>query len=207
MKDRHSLISQEEAAKREQICKNFDDHLKTIKSQMSSDVAQSKAENDMIKKETDELEIKYEELKLECAEKKAIMIASLEEQDGKQESIEQALDTQISSQAEEVKKRAEVYKLETAKSIAEEEQLFKVLKEYKSKYQEFQKANKFSKLNQKKFAKDVQILGNHQKQLQTQHDDLMASLDINQEVKDADMISDLIQQKQLALEATESNWE
>ena len=165
MKDRHSLISQEEAAKREQICKNFDDHLETIKSQMSSDVAQSKAENDMIKKETDELEIKYEELKLECAEKKAIMITSLEEQDGKQESIEQALDTQISSQAEEVKKRAEVYQLETAKSIAEEEQLFKVLKEYKSKYQEFQKANKFSKLNQKKFAKDVQILGNHQKQL------------------------------------------
>ena len=46
---------------------------------MSSDVAQSKAENDMIKKETDELEVKYEELKKECAEKMALMTTSLEE--------------------------------------------------------------------------------------------------------------------------------
>lgn len=73
----------------------------------------------MIRKETNELELKYEGLKMECAEKMELMTTSLEGQDEKHESIELALDTQITSQAEEVKKRAEVYMQETVRLIKE----------------------------------------------------------------------------------------
>ena len=40
---------------------------------MASDVAQSQQENELIRKETDELETKYDELKKECTEKMALM--------------------------------------------------------------------------------------------------------------------------------------
>ena len=71
--ERHTAIASEEAAKREKICQNFDEHLETIKSQMASDVAQSQQENELIRKETDELETKYDELMKECTEKMALM--------------------------------------------------------------------------------------------------------------------------------------
>ena len=74
---------------------------------MASDVSQSQQENEMIRKETDELEQKYEELKKECAEKMELMNSQLNEQDGKHSSIEEALDKQISDQAEEIKNKVE----------------------------------------------------------------------------------------------------
>lgn len=91
--ERHTAIANEEAQKREKICLNFDEHLETIKSQMASDVAQSQAENELIRKETDELEAKYAELKKECTEKMALMTQQLDEQDGKHEDIESTLST------------------------------------------------------------------------------------------------------------------
>jgi len=60
---------------------------------MASDVAQSQAENELIRKETDELEAKYAELKKECTEKMALMTQQLDEQDGKHEDIESTLST------------------------------------------------------------------------------------------------------------------
>lgn len=41
---------------------NFDEHLRTIKSQMADDVARSKEENEMIRRETEELDAKFQEL-------------------------------------------------------------------------------------------------------------------------------------------------
>ena len=76
-----------------------------------------------------------------------LMTNQLNEQDGKHVTIEEALDQQINDQAEEIKKKAEQYKEQTEKRIEEEKQLITVLKEYKTKYQEFQKATKSSKQN------------------------------------------------------------
>lgn len=79
-----------------------------------------------------------------------------------------------------------------------------MLKEYKQKYQEFQKATKYSKQNQRKFAKDVQQLAVHQKQLEADHATLAANLDIAGEPEE---ISDLIKEKQDEINQRETEWD
>ena len=101
---------------------------------MAEDVAKSKEENELIQKETADLEVKYEELQKECAEKMELMTTQLGEQDGKQSGIEDTLTTQIDNQAEELKKQVEAYKEQTKVKVEEEKQLLNVLKEYKAKY-------------------------------------------------------------------------
>ena len=71
--ERHFDIKNDEQAKREQILKNFDEHLGTIRFQMAEDVEKSKEENELLKKETADLEAKFEDLKKECVEKMEMM--------------------------------------------------------------------------------------------------------------------------------------
>ncbi len=149
--ERHNEIATEEASKREKIIQNFEEHLKTIKSQMADDVGRSKEENEMIAKETEDLTVKYEDLKKECIEKMELMTTQMSEQDGKSTSIEDTLNVQINTQAEEIKKQVEAYKEQTKIKVEEEKSLINVLKEYKAKYQEFNKATQSSKKNHKKF--------------------------------------------------------
>ena len=60
---------------------------------MADDVAKSREENQALQKETEELEVKYEDLKKECTEKIELMTTQLDEQGGKQSSIESTLST------------------------------------------------------------------------------------------------------------------
>jgi len=171
---------------------------------MAEDVARSKEENELIQKETEDLEGKYEELRKECSEKMEMMSKQLEEQDGKSAGIEDTLTTQINTQAEEIKKQVEAYKEQTKLKVEEEKQLVQVLKDYKAKYQEFQQATKFSKQNHKKFAKEVQSLDNRKKALEIEYVSLCTDLSISCEPDD---VSDLIEEKQRELAATEQAWE
>ena len=91
--ERHNEIAHEEQSKREKIIANFEEHLKTIKSQMADDVERSKEENEQIRKETEDLEQKYQELKSECTEKMELMTTQMDEQDGKSQNIEDTLST------------------------------------------------------------------------------------------------------------------
>jgi hypothetical protein len=50
---------------------------------MAEDLKASTEENELIKKETADLEAKYEDLKKECTEKMEMMTKQLGEQDGK----------------------------------------------------------------------------------------------------------------------------
>lgn len=134
---------------------NFDEHLRTIKSQMADDVARSKEENEMIRRETEELDAKFQELSKECVEKMGMMDKQLDEQESKQNGIEDTLTTQIDSQAEELKKQVEAYKQQTKIKQDEEQQLIAVLKSYKQKYQEFRQASLQTKQSQKRLAKDI----------------------------------------------------
>ena len=65
--------------KREDIVKNFDEHLRTIKQSMEKDVSQSQEENKQLIAETADLENKYEDLKKECAEKIELMNTQMSE--------------------------------------------------------------------------------------------------------------------------------
>lgn len=135
---------------------------------MADDVARSKEENDLIRKETEDLDVKFQELAKECQEKMELMDKQIEEQNNKQNGIEDTLTTQIDTQAEELKKQVEAYKEQTKLKLDEEQQLISVLKSYKQKYQEFKQATLFSKKNHKKFAKEVQALGNRKRALETE---------------------------------------
>ena len=64
---------------------------------MADDVERSKEENDMIRKETEDLTVKYQELKQECTEKMELMTKQMEDQDGKSSSIEDTLSEQINT--------------------------------------------------------------------------------------------------------------
>ena len=143
--ERHAEICVEEVSKREQILKNFDEHLVTIRSQMSEDVAKSREENELIRQETETLQAQYADLYAECTEKKELMQKQLAEQESKTSNIEETLHSQITTQAEELKKNVEVYRENTKIKLEEEKQLLKVLTDYKGKFKEFQKATKSSK--------------------------------------------------------------
>lgn len=54
---------------------------------MAEDLKASTEENELIKKETADLQMKSEDLKKECTEKMEMMTNQLSEQDGKQEEI------------------------------------------------------------------------------------------------------------------------
>lgn len=106
------------------------------------------------------------------------MDKQIEDQNNKQNGIEDTLTTQIDTQAEELKKQVEAYKEQTKLKLEEEQQLISVLKSYKQKFQEFKQATLFSKKNHKKFAKEVQALGNRKRALETEKASYCSELQI-----------------------------
>lgn len=75
---------------------------------------------------------------------------------------------QIEKQFEDLTKQSEIYREETEKKKTEELELLKVLKEYKSKYQEFEKATKKSSAAQNQLEKEKRALDTRRKTLETQ---------------------------------------
>lgn len=112
--------------------------------------------------------------------------------------------TQIDTQAEELKKQVEAYKEQTKLKIEEEKQLVTVLKDYRAKYQEFQQATKSSKQNHKRFAKDVNALGQRKKQLEKDYGKLCIELNI---LGEPDTVSDRIEGKVAEITEMEAQWE
>lgn len=69
-----------------------------------------------------------------------------------------------------MKKQIDLYKENTATKINEEKELLKVLKDYKGRYTEFEKATKKSKINFKQFEKEARMLETKRKELEKQKD-------------------------------------
>ena len=122
-------------------------------------------ENDELTKETADLKVKYEDLKKECEEKMELMQKQIAEQDEKQNSIEDTLSGQIQNQIGEIHKQCDLYKEQTKVKVDEEKQLLSVLKEYKAKYQEYEKATKTSKKSHQTYQKELKALDQRKKQL------------------------------------------
>ena len=79
--------------------------------------------------------------------------------------------------------------------------MVKVLKEYKSKYQEFEKATKTSKQNYKQFEKEIKLLNKKQEQLAAQKKAYEKELGKrNNGITDVDKCQENLQ-------ATEQQWE
>ena len=88
---------------------------------------------------------KYEELKKEIDEKTALMDEQLIEKRKTASEIQEQISGQIEQQEAEIKKQGEAYATQHTIKLQEEQKLIEVLKEYRSKSKEFEKATKKSR--------------------------------------------------------------
>ena len=98
-----------------------------------------------VTKENRVLEENYEKLKKEIEEKSELMNKQLEDKSSGAKQIQSQMSDQLSQQEKDIKKQIDLYKEEAMKKIPEEEELNKVLKEYKTRFAEFDKSIKQSK--------------------------------------------------------------
>ena len=69
--------------------------------------------------------------------------------------------------------QTELYQKQTEQKLQEQEELKKILKDYKGKYQEFEKATKKSKEYYKNFEKELRSQEQRKKELQKRKDQLL----------------------------------
>lgn len=75
----------------------------------------------------------------ECTEKMELMKGVLTEKDSSGNSIQNQLEETIERNAADVKKQIELFKSQTEIKKTEEKELLTVLKDYRKKYQEFER--------------------------------------------------------------------
>ena len=75
----------------------------------------------------------------ECTEKMELMKSVLTEKDSSGNSIQNQLEETIERNAADVKKQIELFKSQTEIKKTEEKELLTVLKDYRKKYQEFER--------------------------------------------------------------------
>jgi hypothetical protein len=75
----------------------------------------------------------------ECTEKMELMKSVLTEKDSSGDSIQNQLNETIERNAADVKKQIELFKSQTEIKKTEEKELLTVLKDYRKKYQEFER--------------------------------------------------------------------
>jgi len=69
-----------------------------------------------------------------------------------------------------VKEKTEIYITQTERKKEEEKELLKILKDYRQKFQEFDKANKKTRDYYKNFEKEIRQLDAKRKELEKQKD-------------------------------------
>lgn len=79
--------------------------------------------------------------------------------------MEQQIVGDLEKQEANVKEQTELYKAQTLQKQNEEKELLKILKEYRTKYAEFEKATKKTKDYYKNFEKEIRTLDQRKKDL------------------------------------------
>jgi putative protein kinase ArgK-like GTPase of G3E family len=111
-------------------------------------------ENEVVK-ENAMLNQKYDELLKEIAEKSKLMADQLQGKEGSSEKMEKQIQDDLDKQEKNVEEQTVLYNEQTEQKLKEKEELAKILKDYKGKYAEFEKATKKSKEYYKNFEKEV----------------------------------------------------
>ena len=177
---RHEEIKQAEIEKRAQIQVNFESHLKTITEQIEEDRVKLQCQNDEwtekseepkmweneIVKENAMLQKKYEALMQEIEEKSKLIDNAIENKSVTNEELEKKIELDIEQQEKVVEEQIEIYKTQTEAKNKERDELNKILKDYKSKYGEFEKATKKTRDYYKTFEKELKQLEAQKKSLQ-----------------------------------------
>ena len=177
---RHEEIKQAEIEKRAQIQVNFENHLKTITEQIEEDRVKLQCQNEEwtekseepkmweneIVKENAMLQKKYEALMQEIEEKSKLIDNAIENKSSTNEELEKKIELDIEQQEKVVEEQIEIYKTQTEAKNKERDELNKILKDYKSKYGEFEKATKKTRDYYKTFEKELKQLEAQKKSLQ-----------------------------------------
>lgn len=133
---------------------------------MSDDLKKTETENDELRKDTENLQTKYDELSGECDEKLQLMSTQIENQGEKQDTIETSLQEQIDKQVETIRGQITLYEENIATKKEEEKQIVAVLKQYRERWGEFEKAVKNARVNEKRVVKELNNLKKKKKQLE-----------------------------------------
>ena len=140
---KHKQIMAEEEQRKKDIVANFEAHVKNIREQMESErTAPDRIET---KEETKSLTEKYKEMEIEVTEKIGKMKEAGESIDMK--NIDEEMRKLATAQIEEIEKNATFLRGQATLKEKEEEELLRVLKDYRSKFNEFEKAAKKSTAN------------------------------------------------------------
>ena len=116
------------------------------------------------------LEEKYKELLKEIEEKSALMEKELSNKEEGTAKIQEQMTEQLSTQEVDVKKQIEIYSEQAKLKKKEEEEMQKVLNEYKTRYNEFEKSVKQSKKTLGQYEKQISQMNKRIDSLQDTHD-------------------------------------
>lgn len=143
-KTKHEQIKADEKRKFEEIKDNFENHFKSIRDQMDEEQKQLVDENGvyLMDKESDELEVQYQELLKEIAEKEELMDKSRSEKESTRKTLTEEMQKTLESQGTQLVGDTEKYKEAVKAKKTEEAEYTKMLKEYRERYQEFDKCLK-----------------------------------------------------------------
>ena len=124
-------------------------------------------ENEIVK-ENKMLELKFQDLMKEISEKTVLMDEQITNKDNNTTTVEDKIQKDIAEQEVQVKGKTDIYLKQTEKKKEEEKELLKILKDYRQKFTEFDKANKKTKDYYKNFEKEIRALDSKRKDLERQ---------------------------------------
>lgn len=86
------------------------------------------------------------------------MKQAIAEKEAKSDVVSEDITSQIDKQVEQITKRIEIYQKQIEIKATEEMELLTVLKDYKAKFTDFEKATKKSERHGKQFEKELKLL-------------------------------------------------
>lgn len=154
LNENHVQIVDEEKKKRTTIAENFENHIKSVTQKVEQDDG---TENDVVK-ETRELEEKYESIKKEIDEKATAMDEEIKKKEEGAQALEQQINTTIVEKRNDLASQQEQYAKAIEFKQKEEEDLLRILQDYKEKYGSMDKALAKSRLSFKQYDKQIKQL-------------------------------------------------
>jgi len=164
LNENHLSIVEDEVQKRSQIQENFESHIAQVTKKIDED---GEGENEVVK-ETRELEEKYESINKEIMDKTQQMDEEIQKKEESSKAIKEQINTTLASKQEDMQSQLEQYKAAILTKQKEEEDLFKILQDYREKYGQMDKALGKSRLSFKQYDKQIKLLDQQIQLLQQQ---------------------------------------
>lgn len=179
LNENHLKIVDEEQNKREQIRKNFDQHIEQVTAKIEED---ENKENEVVK-ETKELQDKYEALCKEIEEKTKMMDDEIAKKQESSKTIQDQIVASINEKKTEMASQSQQYAQAIVMKSTEEQELVKILNDYREKFSGMEKALNKSRSTFKAYDKQLKALETQVKNLTQEKEKLAAPKKSNKKKK------------------------